>query len=198
MSKLTKHHRLVLTTASGRDHLTILPLPDAVGTTAGKMTSELRAAGFLAERPDRDPVISRAGLDAIGVAPTAYQNSILASIEEESHAVETGKKQPPAKVEPKSNDRGSEKKAPRTAKSKAQRKNKHRPAPGKETKQAKLISMLSRPSGATVEQMAKTLGWQHHTVRGAIAGALKKKLGLTVTSAKNAAGTRVYRLDGTR
>jgi hypothetical protein len=198
MSKLTKHHRLVLTTASGRDHLTILPLPDAVGTTAGKMTSELRAAGFLAERPNHDPIISRAGLDAIGVAPMAHQNSLLASIEEESQAPSTEKKQPPTKAEPKSNDRRPEKKAPRTAKSKAQRKNEHRLAPGKDTNQAKLIAMLGRPSGATVEQMVTTLGWQHHTVRGAIAGALKKKLGLTVTSAKNPAGTRVYRLGGAR
>jgi hypothetical protein len=198
MSKLTKHQRLVLTTAAGRNDLTILPLPDAVGSAAGKVTAALRAAGFLAERPKHDPLVSRAGLEAIGVAPTAYQNSILASIKEESHALATGKKQPPAKVEPTSNDRRPEKKAPRTAHSKAQRKNAHRPAPGKDTKQAKLIAMLSRPSGATLEQMAKTLGWQHHTVRGAIAGALKKKLGLEVTSEKNPAGNRIYRLASAR
>jgi hypothetical protein len=48
------------------------------------------------------------------------------------------------------------------------------------TKQAQMIEMLRRPAGATVEQIAAATGWQHHTIRGAISGALKKKLGLTV------------------
>ncbi len=50
------------------------------------------------------------------------------------------------------------------------------------TKQALMIDMLRRPEGATVEQIAEATGWQHHSVRGAIAGALKKKLGLTITT----------------
>ena len=47
-----------------------------------------------------------------------------------------------------------------------------------------MIAMLRRPEGATVEQMAEAMGWARHTVRGALAGALKKKLGLTITSEK--------------
>lgn len=62
------------------------------------------------------------------------------------------------------------------------------------TKQAKLIAMLKRPEGATIEQVVKATGWQPHTVRGAIAGALKKKLGLTITSEKAEDGPRVYRI----
>ncbi len=50
------------------------------------------------------------------------------------------------------------------------------------TKQATLIEMMSRPEGTTVDQLAAALGWLPHTVRGAIAGAIKKKLGLTVTT----------------
>jgi hypothetical protein len=50
------------------------------------------------------------------------------------------------------------------------------------TKQAAMIAMLRRPEGATVEQIAEMTGWQNHTIRGAIAGALKKKLGLTITT----------------
>lgn len=50
------------------------------------------------------------------------------------------------------------------------------------TKQARMIAMLKRPEGATVEQLAEALKWARHTVRGAMAGALKKKLGLTITS----------------
>jgi hypothetical protein len=50
------------------------------------------------------------------------------------------------------------------------------------TKQATMIAMLRRPEGATVDQIAAITGWRNHTIRGAIAGALKKKLGLTITT----------------
>ena len=62
------------------------------------------------------------------------------------------------------------------------------------TKQARLIEMLRRPEGATIAQIAESSGWQPHSVRGAIAGALKRKLGLTVTSEKPENGERIYRL----
>jgi hypothetical protein len=62
------------------------------------------------------------------------------------------------------------------------------------TKQALMIEMLRRPEGATVEQIAKATNWARHTVRGAMAGALKKKLGLTITSEKTEAGARVYHI----
>ena len=64
------------------------------------------------------------------------------------------------------------------------------PRPG--TKQAKLIGLLSRGTGATIEQLAKALDWQKHTVRGAISGALKKTLGLKIVTQKNAAGVLIY------
>ena len=72
------------------------------------------------------------------------------------------------------------------------------PAPRRtrdDTKQAQLISMLRRKEGATIAQIVAATGWQPHTVRGAFAGALKKKLGLTVTSEKGEGGERVYRLE---
>ena len=53
--------------------------------------------------------------------------------------------------------------------------------------------MLRRKEGATIAQIVAATGWQPHTVRGAFAGALKKKLGLTVTSEKVEGGERVYR-----
>lgn len=68
------------------------------------------------------------------------------------------------------------------------------PTPRENTKQAKLITMLRRVGGATIADLAKATGWQRHTVRGAISGALKKKLGLTVMSAKAKDGERVYRI----
>ena len=45
--------------------------------------------------------------------------------------------------------------------------------------------MLRRAKGATIDEIAEALSWQPHTVRGAIAGALKKKLVLQVTSEKD-------------
>ena len=62
------------------------------------------------------------------------------------------------------------------------------------SKQAMLIGMLRREEGATIEQIAEAMEWARHTCRGAISGALKKKLGLTITSEKSEGGTRVYRI----
>jgi len=67
-------------------------------------------------------------------------------------------------------------------------------APRAESKQAQLIAMLKRPDGATIAEVVETLAWQSHTVRGAIAGALKKKLGLKVESEKVDPRGRVYRI----
>ena len=65
------------------------------------------------------------------------------------------------------------------------------------TKQAVLIELLSRAEGATLAQMTEATGWQIHTVRGAMAGALKKKLGLEITSEKQTGTDRVYRITTT-
>ena len=62
------------------------------------------------------------------------------------------------------------------------------------TKQAMMIELLKRPGGATLAEIVEATGWQAHTVRGAMAGALKKKLGLTITSDKTDERGRVYRL----
>jgi hypothetical protein len=68
--------------------------------------------------------------------------------------------------------------------------------PRAENKQSQLITMLKRLDGATIVEIATALDWQPHTVRGAIAGALKKKLGLKVESKKVDDRGRVYRIAG--
>ena len=64
------------------------------------------------------------------------------------------------------------------------------------TKQEALIAMLRAPDGATIDEIATALEWAPHTVRGAMAGALKKKLGLEVTSEKVTDRGRIYRIEG--
>ena len=61
------------------------------------------------------------------------------------------------------------------------------------SKIAKVVEMLRKPSGASIKALMVTTGWQAHSVRGAISGTIKKKLGLTVTSVR-VNDTRVYRI----
>ena len=63
------------------------------------------------------------------------------------------------------------------------------------SKLASLIALLSTGSGASISEIVSSLGWQAHSVRGAISGALKKKLGLTVTSVVVEGRGRVYRIE---
>ena len=62
------------------------------------------------------------------------------------------------------------------------------------TKQEALIAMLRAEGGATIEEIAAATKWAPHTIRGALSGALKKKLGLTITSEKVDGRGRAYRI----
>ncbi len=62
------------------------------------------------------------------------------------------------------------------------------------TKQSTLIELLKRPEGASLAEMVAATDWQQHTVRGAMAGALKKKMGLNIVSQKTDGQERKYRI----
>ena len=64
--------------------------------------------------------------------------------------------------------------------------------PRTESKGAKILALIRRPKGATLAELAKLTGWQNHSIRGFLSGAVGKKLGLTVESAKREDGERVY------
>jgi hypothetical protein len=64
----------------------------------------------------------------------------------------------------------------------------------KGTKTAKILALLGRADGASLQELRKATGWQAHSVRGFLSGALKKKMGLRVDSTKRDSGERVYRL----
>jgi hypothetical protein len=62
------------------------------------------------------------------------------------------------------------------------------------SKQSVVIAMLRSPSGATVAAMMAATGWQQHSVRGFLAGVVRRKLKLKLRSMKTD-GQRVYRID---
>jgi hypothetical protein len=64
------------------------------------------------------------------------------------------------------------------------------------TKQEAVIEMLRAPEGATINEIVAATQWAGHTTRGFLSGALKKRLGLEVTSEKVEGRGRVYALRG--
>jgi hypothetical protein len=62
------------------------------------------------------------------------------------------------------------------------------------SKTAQVVAMLQRKNGATIEEIMRTMGWLRHTVRGFMAGAMKKA-GYTVESFKPEGGSRTYRIN---
>ena len=64
--------------------------------------------------------------------------------------------------------------------------------PHAESKGAKILALIRRPKGATLAELAKLTGWQNHSIRGFLSGAVSKKMGLTVESARREDGERVY------
>jgi hypothetical protein len=94
-------------------------------------------------------------------------------------AVESGKEATRVKKAPKA------KEVPATAKTES--------GPREGSKTAQVVAMLKREGGATLAEIMSTMQWQKHTVRGFMAGAMKKA-GYTVESFKPEGGERTYRI----
>ena len=62
------------------------------------------------------------------------------------------------------------------------------------TKTAKILRLLQRPGGASLAELTKATGWQAHSVRGFLSGAVKAKMRLKVVSAEREDGERAYRI----
>jgi hypothetical protein len=187
MTKLSDTRAVILSAASQREDGAVLPLPETLkikGGAVDKVLGSLKAKGLIdhlgTARGDNPPPlrITRAGLQAIGVetedgAPEGATpaDTATTSADAGAPATEASRAATPAKRKTAAAKRG--KAAPA-----------EKPTLRAGTKQAQMIEMLKRPKGATVEQIAAATGWQHHTIRGAISGALKKKLGLTVEATR--------------
>jgi hypothetical protein len=66
------------------------------------------------------------------------------------------------------------------------------------TKQERILSLLSQPAGASIQEMMQATNWQQHSVRGFLAGTVKKKLGFALTSSKPDDGVRRYHIEKRR
>jgi Protein of unknown function (DUF3489) len=218
VTRLSDTQLVILSAASQRDDGAALPLPETLKIKGGavqKVLGSLKTKGLIdhlgAPLGDDPPPlrITRAGLQAIGVetedaAPegatpadtgaTSGEAGVQA-VEGPAHSTAADSAATPAKGKRKAKAAKPGNPAPA-----------EKPTPRTGTKQALMIDLLTRPEGATVEQIAAATGWQHHTIRGAISGALKKKLGLAVEATRtrevgpNKPGTKcsttVYRITG--
>ena len=71
-------------------------------------------------------------------------------------------------------------------------------AAARNTKQNRILALLNERNGATIPEMMQATDWQQHSVRGFLAGTVKKKLGLALTSSKSDGELRRYRLETRR
>jgi hypothetical protein len=219
MTRLSDTQLMILSAAAQRADLAVLPLPDSLtlkGGALNKVMDSLRNRGLIRVLggdggPER-VVITSEGMAAIGVEADDDEAPAAADTAPMSAEVDS----PPDAPAPASEANGTTKRAkggPARGKGKkatetvpAAGEPTAKPTPRAGTKQALLIELLKRPEGATVEQIAAATGWQHHTIRGAISGALKKKLGLTIEATRNPdvgsnkggakSSTTVYRITG--
>ena len=193
MHKLSDSQLVVLSTACQRPDGCVFPITLKLkGNAIGNVLKSLLTKGLLEEVPGRaDDTLWRYDDGApltLKASPAAYRHlGIDAEVIPAANDV-------PAIDRP-SGKRKPAKAAQTAAPGEADTKPRKEPTVRKDSKQAQLIAMLRRTKGATIAEIVEAFGWQPHTVRGAIAGALKKKLGLDVVSEKSERRGRVYRIN---
>jgi hypothetical protein len=197
MPKLSDTQLVILNAACQRDDRAVLPLPKSMGgdkpnLAAGNSIKSMLKHGLI-EEVDAKPgeAVWRETGDGHGVTLVAT-DAALAALGIDTRP-ETSEAAEPAKaVKVKQKKQSKPAKAGKRGKSQPQEKSPR--AARAASKQAQLIAMLKRAKGASIDEIVETFAWQPHTVRGAIAGALKKKLGLDVTSVKDDKRGRVYNI----
>mgnify|MGYP003757627253 FL=1 len=186
MPKMTETQTIILSRAAARPGNLAMPLPDGLAGAAAKMTvSKMIERGWLEEvdanlrcneplwRETGDGhgttlIVTEAGLDAIGIDPVVA--SAISNIRKAKLELVSGPNEVPNRDIPKP------------------------VAIRAGTKQAKVIALLQRPAGASIDEIVEATSWQAHTARGAISGALKKKLGLEIASRKDPQRGRIYKI----
>lgn len=185
MTKLSDTQLVILSAAAQREDRNVLPLPGSLrGGAAAKVVDGLLTRGLIAETPTDSQTKADAALNRFWRNDEDGRAILL-------HVTDGGLAA--IGIEPEGGDAAPSAEASKAAPAKADPAPKAR-TPRTGTKQAKLIVMLRAEGGATIDEIVEATGWQPHTVRGAFAGALKKKLGLEVTSEKVEGRGRVYNL----
>ena len=194
MHKLSDSQLVILSTASQRPDGCVFPITLKLkGNAIGNVLKSLLTKGLLDEVPGRaDDTLWRYddGTPLTLKASAAAYRHLGINSEATSAANDVpARDRPPGKRKP-------AKAAQTAAPVEADTKPRKEPIVRKDSKQAQLIAMLRRAKGAPIAEIVEAFGWQPHTVRGAIAGALKKKLGLEVVSEKSDKRWRIYRIAG--
>jgi len=184
MTKLSDSQLVILGAACERPDGAVYPVTTKLkGGAVTKVLAGLIIKRLIKEvRAKRDETVWRRDdegrLLTLYGTPAAYQ---ALGIEQDSSDPETAASETP--------------KPKRTGVAKGVKAAKEKPTRTRaDSKQAQLIAMLKSPKGTTIDEIVTAFGWQPHTARGVIAGALKKKLGLEVTSERIEGRGRVYRL----
>jgi len=171
--RLSDTQLVILTAAAGRDDGTVLSVPKSLtirGGAADKVFTSLLKRGLVEER-------------TVAPGDTAWREGVGLAITAAGIAAIGAEPADPARESP-TKTRASSKRTTQGPKIRAG------------TKQALLLDLLKRQTGATIAEISKATGWQAHSVRGVISGAVKKKLGLDVTSEIEESRGRVYRVTG--
>jgi len=173
MPKLTDTQLVILSAAAKREDRAVLPLPRSLKCNRGAMASVLKsllARSLVAETSagGNRPAWREKNNQRFGL--------VLTDLGLQALGIE------PAEIQA------------RKPKLNAKRNNNAKPASRTGTKLSTVIDLLKRKNGATIPDIAAATGWQNHSVRGAISGALKKKMGLTIASAPEEGRGRVYRI----
>jgi len=221
MSRLTDTQRIILSSASRRNDRGVDLPANVTGAALRKAIDKLVRAGLLEEvlahgsllgwRRDAEagPMalrITERGFDAVGVKDDAVGASNETSISAAPDEVEAAAKSAASRkrIFAAAQKPTHTKHEPGNTKAKSGSPRKSRPGskqarlqpkadPG--SKQSRVIAMLQSPAGATIAAMIKATGWQQHSVRGFLAGVVRKRLKLRLAS-KKVDGVRVYHIAG--
>jgi Protein of unknown function (DUF3489) len=209
MSRLTNTQRVILSSASRRNDRGVDLPTNVTGEALCKAVDKLIQAGLLEEvrangsllgwRRDAEagPMalrITKQGLEAIAVedepADATEETPICAAAAPKLKA-SAGEATASRKRTSATSQKPRKTHQPVKAKTKAGSPRKNQPG----SKQSRVIAMLRSPAGATIAAMMKTTGWQQHSVRGFLAGVVRKRLKLKLGS-KKVDGVRVYQIAG--
>ena len=203
--KLSDTQLMILSSASQRtDHAADLPA-NLKGSAANKVVNKLLNEKLLQELRAKDdmPVwrrgddnrpyslrITRAGLRAIEVEDVAEASDNNAAADPDEVAAGDVSTEAKSSEQPSRAKRSSAKKTAAVS-AKATKASSDRVKP--DSKQDRIVALLQRPEGATLDALVKETEWQKHSVRGFLAGTVRKKLKLPLLSEK-IDGVRNYRI----